>query len=50
MGAGRRAGGRLYLQRSGPNGLFLALGHHGSGYLQEGAAWLEGAWARPSRR
>lgn len=43
-------GRRLYLQRSGPNGLFLALGRHGSGYLQKGAAWLEGAWARPGLR
>lgn len=32
---GRRAGGRLYLHRSGPNGLFLALGRLGRRYLQE---------------
>lgn len=32
---GRRAGGRLYLHRSGPNGLFLALGRRGRDYLQE---------------
>lgn len=31
----RRAGGRLYLHRSGPNGLFLALGRRGRRYLQE---------------
>lgn len=32
---GGRTGGKLYLQRSGPNGLFLALGRRGRGYLQE---------------
>lgn len=32
---GTRAGGRPYLHQSGPNGLFLALGRRGRGYLQE---------------
>lgn len=32
---GRRAGGRLYVHRSCRNGLFLALGRRGRGYLQE---------------
>lgn len=32
---GERAGGRLYLHRSSPNGLYLALGRRGRGYLQE---------------
>lgn len=35
VGAREEGGGRLYLHRSGPNGLFLALGRLGRRYLQE---------------